>query len=105
MIALLREVVATRGRLRIPAGVVAQVWRDGAGQAVVARLLRSSQVEVRGLDEQLARACGELCAAAGTSDVIDASVVILAREHGDTIVTSDVDDLRRLDPTAALERI
>ena len=105
MIALLREIVATRGQIRIPAGVVGQVWRDGGRQAVLARLLRSSQVEVRSLDEQLARACGEVCAAAATSDVIDASVIIIAREHGDTIVTSNIGDLRRLDPTATIERI
>jgi hypothetical protein len=42
---------------------------------------------------------------AGTADVIDASVIITAREHGDTIVSSDVPDLRRLDPSAAIERI
>jgi hypothetical protein len=40
--------------------------------------------------------------ATGTSDVIDASVVIVARERNDNIVTSDADDLRRLDPTAPI---
>jgi hypothetical protein len=105
MIALLREVSTARGRFRIPAGVLGQVWRAGSKQAVLARFLRSAQVEVRPLDEALARVCGELCAVSGTADVIDASVVITAREHGDTIVSSDVGDLRRLDPRAAIERI
>jgi hypothetical protein len=105
MLALLREIVARRARVRIPAGVVGQTWRDGSRQAVLARFLRSSQVEIRALDGQLARACGELCAASGTSDVIDASVVITARERRDTIISSDVVDLRRLDPTARIERI
>jgi hypothetical protein len=105
MIALLREIAAAHGRFRVPAGVLGQVWRDGSKQAVLARFLRSAQVDVRLLDEQLARACGELCAAAETADVIDASVIITAREHGDTIVSSDVPDLRRLDPSAAIERI
>jgi predicted nucleic acid-binding protein len=105
MIALLREIAARHARIRIPAGVVGQTWRDGARQVLLARLLRSSQVEVRVLDGQLARACGELCAATGTADVIDASVVITASEHRDTILTSDVADLRRLDPSATVERI
>jgi hypothetical protein len=105
MIALLHEVAARSGRVRVPAGVVGQAWRDGARQAVLARFLRSSQVEINALDADLARACGELCGAAHTSDVVDASVVITARQHRDTIVTSDVVDLRRLDPSAVIERI
>jgi hypothetical protein len=64
--------------------------------------LRSEEVEIVPLDEQLARSCGELCGAARASDVIDASVVIVARERRDLIVTSDPDDLRRLDPTVQI---
>jgi hypothetical protein len=64
--------------------------------------LRSEEVEIVPLDEQLARSCGELCGAASASDVIDASVVILAREWQDPIVTSDPGDLRRLDPSAQI---
>jgi hypothetical protein len=59
-------------------------------------------VEIVALDEHLARSCGELCAAASRPDVIDASVVILARERRDPIVTSDPNDLRRLDPGARI---
>lgn len=69
---------------------------------MLARFLRAAEVEITALDEQLARACGDLCAATKTADVIDASVVILARERRDPIVTSDPDDLRRLDPEAQL---
>jgi hypothetical protein len=105
MVALLQEALSSGACLRIPAGVIGQAWRGGAKQAVLARLLRSDHVEIRVLDEYLARACGELCAATATADVIDASVVITAREHGDSIVTSDVDDLRRLDPAAKIERV
>jgi hypothetical protein len=105
MLALLQRVAARSGRFRVPAGVVGQVWRDGARQSVLARFLRAPQVEITPLDGDVARACGELCAAARTSDVIDASVVIAARQHPGTIVTSDVDDLRRLDPSAMIERI
>ncbi len=69
---------------------------------MLARFLRIDEVEVVPLDDQLARACGELCGATETSDIIDASVVILARLRGDHIVTSDPRDLRRLDPTCPI---
>lgn len=105
MIALLQEILACRGYFRVPAGVVAQAWRDGRRQTVLARFLSAPQVEIRVLDGPLSRACGELCAATGTSDVIDASVAIIARERRDRIVTSDVRDLAKLDPSAQLERV
>ena len=105
MIALLGQALAQRRTLRIPAGVVGQAWRDGRTQAALARFLRTEEVEIVSLDEQLSRSCGELCGATGTSDVIDASVVILARERRDVIVTSDPDDLRRLDPQSPIFQI
>ena len=105
MIALLSQAVAQRRNLRIPAGVVGQAWRDGRIQVALARFLRTEEVEIVSLDEQYSRSCGELCGATGTSDVIDASVVILARERRDVIVTSDPDDLRRLDPESPIVRI
>jgi predicted nucleic acid-binding protein len=37
-----------------------------------------------------------------TRDIADAHVVVCARRSGQTIVTSDPDDLRRLDPTLTL---
>lgn len=100
MIALLDRAL-TQGRIfRVPAGVVGQAWRDGRVQVVLGRFLRSEEVEIVPLDDQLARSCGELCAATNSLDVIDASVVIIARERRDPIVTSDPSDLRRLDPAA-----
>jgi hypothetical protein len=42
---------------------------------------------------------GRLLAASGTSDVVDAHVVICARRAGQQAVTCDPDDLRALDPT------
>ena len=102
MIALLDRALAQGRTIRVPAGVVGQAWRDGRVQVVLARFLRSEEVEIVSLDEQLARSCGELCAATNSPDVIDASVVILARERRDPIVTSDPNDLRRLDPEAQI---
>jgi hypothetical protein len=105
MIALLREILGQGLGVRVPSGVIGQAWRDGRRQVTLARLLRAREVEIVPLDGQLSRACGELCGIAGTSDVIDASVVITAKERNDVIVTSDPDDLRRLDPAVNLVRI
>jgi predicted nucleic acid-binding protein len=81
---------------------VGQAWRNGRVQVTLARFLRSEEVEIVPLDEQLARFCGELCAAANSADVIDASVAILARERREPIVTSDPNNLQRLDPAAQI---
>lgn len=102
MITLMDQALTARKAFRIPAGVVAQAWRDGRNQVTLARFLKAPEVEIVPLDEHLSRACGELCGATGTSNVIDASVVIVARERNDVIVTGDGDDLRRLDPTAPI---
>lgn len=92
-------------RLAAPAGVVGQVWRDGSRQARLARLLGSDLVEVVPLDDTSARAAGQLCGVAGTRDVIDASVVLCARERGHYVLTSDVDDLQRLDSSLRYVRV
>lgn len=105
MTALLRRTLAERSTFHVPAGVVGQVWRNGARQAVLARFLKSREVEIHRLDEHAAKACGTLCDAAGTSDVIDASVVLTAWAHGGVIVTSDPEDMLRLDAEVSVERI
>ena len=81
--------------LRTSAIVVAQVWRDPSGRQ--ARLLRA--VDVRAVDDRLARDAGVLLGQAGTADPIDATVVLVA-ESGDHLLTSDPEDLRRLAATA-----
>lgn len=88
--------------LIVPAGVLAQVWRDGSRQARLAVLVESGATQVTVLDAQTAKATGALCGRSGTADVVDASVVIAARVAGAPIVTADTSDLRRLDPDAEL---
>ena len=102
MIALLQHALAQGLAFRVPSGVLAQAWRDGRTQVTLARFLRTEEVEIVPLDDQVARSCGELCGASNTADIIDASVVILARQRRDLIVTSDPSDLRRLDPAAKI---
>jgi hypothetical protein len=103
MTSLLSQVLVDQTIIAVPTGVIAQVWRGGMRQARLARLLSDPAVEVVPLDDERARAVGILCGRTRTSDVIDASVVLCAREHGRApIVTSDPEDLRRLDPGARL---
>ena len=83
--------------LLVPAGVVAQAWKDGSRQARLARLLGSPICDVLALDDRQARAAGQLCGVAATADVIDASVAVAALDRGARVLTSDPDDLRRLD--------
>jgi alpha-beta hydrolase superfamily lysophospholipase len=84
--------------LSVPAGVLAQAWRDPRAETRLARFVASAQCEVVPLDRRAAKLAGQLCGATGTSDVVDASVVVCAHDRGQAVVTSDPVDLRRLDP-------
>lgn len=102
MIARLRIAQRNAVSLRTSAIVLGQVWRDASGrQATLARALRA--VDVRAVDNRLGREAGVLLGRAGTADPIDATVVLVAT-HGDRLLTSDPDDLRRL-ATAAGRRV
>jgi hypothetical protein len=55
--------------------------------------------------DELAKEVGELCSKAGTTDVVDASVALVAARPGvRTLYTSDPDDLRGLLDAAAGNR-
>lgn len=101
MWAVLR-VAADEGKpVYVPAGVIAQAWRDGSRQALLSRALRHCD-EVP-LDGVVARAAGLLCGQAGTADVIDASVALtastLARSADALVFTSDPSDIAHLAET------
>jgi hypothetical protein len=88
------KIAHVRGELPLTnAAVLGQVWRGGARQARLSQALTG--IDVRPVDEDLGRAAGVLLAAARTSDLIDASIVLMAHD-GDQIVTSDVEDLTPL---------
>ena len=81
-------------------GVVGQVWRGGSGrQANLARLLPA--LEIAGLDAALGRRAGILLGRARMADVIDAALVLLAAD-GDSLLTSDPNDLEPLAAMAGL---
>jgi hypothetical protein len=78
----------------VPTVAIAQAWRGGPRQARLAKALRST--EPVSFDE-LAKAAGELCGKAGTADVVDASVALVAaRPQVRVLYTSDPDDLGAL---------
>jgi predicted nucleic acid-binding protein len=105
MRALVREALKADARIVIPAGVLGQVWRGSARQAPLRAIVKGPTTSVPVLDQILAEAAGVLCGRADTSDVIDASVALIARRLRAVVVTSDVEDLRRLDPSLPIERI
>lgn len=72
--------------------IVAQVWRDGARQARLVRLLTA--ISLHALDD--GRVVGAILARAGTHDVVDAHLVSMAVRLGEPILTGDVDDINRL---------
>jgi predicted nucleic acid-binding protein len=105
MRALCREALRTGARLVVPAGVVGQVWRDSVRQVPLRALLMGETTSIPALDQTMAQAAGTLCGRAGTSDVIDATVALTARLEHAVVVTSDVEDIRRLDPSLSIERV
>lgn len=94
--ALVRLAEAGDAGLRTSAAVVAQVWRDGARQARLARLLGAGVVQEVALDAVAARRVGEICGRRGGTDVVDGHVVVLAGRSGRRVLTSDPDDLAAL---------
>ena len=102
VIALLARATATDGTVTIPAAVVAQVIRDPARQVRTSKLIRQPNTRLPALDAAAAIQVGRLLAASRTTDVVDAHVVLCAREAEDAIVTTDPRDLARLDPNARL---
>ncbi|MBI4703430.1 MAG: PIN domain-containing protein [Deltaproteobacteria bacterium] len=94
LMAHLKEALQRGADLTVPTVVVAEVWRGGPRGARVARLLGACSVEPLG--EGLARTAGEAIAALPGAGAIDAIVMASAAARGDRVLTSDPDDLGRL---------
>lgn len=94
---------AERGAVvTVPATALAQAIRQPSRQARLARLIRQPSTDVVHLDRVDATSVGRLLAASDTVDIVDAHVVICARRSGQSVVTSDPEDLHRLDPALTL---
>ena len=87
--------LAAKGAIAIAtsSGVMAQVWRGGARQARLGRLLRSDVLEELALDAFASRRIGTLAATMGAKDVVDGHVALIAADRAAIVVTSDPDDL------------
>ncbi len=96
--AMLRNAADDSAQVSVPAGVVAQAWRGGNRQALLSRAL--THCDEVPLEGSLARATGLLCGRAGTADIVDASVALVAAARSQTgptaLITSDPTDLRHL---------
>jgi predicted nucleic acid-binding protein len=98
VVVLLARAVQANVAVTVPATALAQAIRHPERQVRLARLIRQPATAVVALDRVDATQVGRLLAVSGTSDVADAHVVMCARRAGQRVVTSDADDLRRLDP-------
>jgi hypothetical protein len=83
-------------RITIPATALAQAIRNPARQARLSRLLRQAGTDLVALDGSDATAVGILLARTGTADIVDAHVVVCARRAGQSVVTSDAAELKRI---------
>lgn len=80
--------------IHVPSVVVSQAWRDSRRQVRLGRFLAGCHVVPVNLET--AKAAGVLCGKAGTADVVDATVVVMAASLGAIIWTSDPGDIRAL---------
>jgi hypothetical protein len=105
VIALVARALERGDRVTIPATALAQAMRNPARQARLSRLIRQPGTDVVPLDAPDATAVGQLLASTNTADVVDAHVIVCARRAGQHVITSDLDDLRRIAPGVPLVAI
>lgn len=89
-------------QITVPATALARAIRDPGRQVRLARLIRQPTTDVVPLDRVDATNVGRLLATTATADIADAHVVVCARRSGQQVLTSDPDDLQRLDPGLCL---
>jgi predicted nucleic acid-binding protein len=100
---LLRRARSRDVSIVVPTVVVAQVVRSGGRQANLRRFLADSYLSFVGIDYPTALEIGALLGHSGTADVVDACVAVSAqRLNHCPVVTSDPENLGKLDPTLPL---
>ena len=103
MQARLDETRRRGGTVCVPVGAIAQAWRSPR-QVRLARLLKSRDIDFAVMTPNVARSVGLMCARTGHADVIDVHVALCARERRHAIVTSDPDDMLRINPALPVIR-
>lgn len=81
-----------RDNVLVPSTALAQAWRGLASQALLSRALQQCAIVPF---DPVARTAGELCGRAGTDDICDAHVALVAATS-DALYTSDPSDLDHL---------
>lgn len=102
---LIEEAYGSRTEMVLPSVVLAQVWRDGARQALLSRVLRNPGLVEARLHHEDAKRVGELLRESGTTDVADAHVAMLAASLGAPVITSDPGDISKLNAELPLIRV
>ncbi len=102
VLALIARATELGVRITVPATALAQAIRNPARQARLSRLIRQAGTDLVALNGPDATAVGLLLARAGTSDIVDAHVVVCAQRAGQFVVTSDAANLRRIAPEMQL---
>ena len=105
VVTLLARAKELGSRITIPATALAQVMRNPAKQARLSRLIRQAGTDLIALDGPDATAVGLTLARTGTADIVDGHVVVCAQRAGQSVVTSDADDLRRISPGLRLVNV
>ena len=103
VIALLTRAADNGDRVTVPVTALGQAIRNHARQVRLIRLIRQPYTDLIPLTADDAKAVGILLAGTGTSDIVDARVVICARRADQPVVTSDPRAFNRIDPTLDLE--
>lgn len=90
--ALIKRAAERGHELHTTHPVMAQVWRQPAQQANLARALR--HFDIHALDDSVV--VGRRLAVTNTSDVVDAHLAVVAENLGTFILTGDPDDMSQL---------
>jgi len=105
VIALIARAFELGANVLVPATALAQAIRQPERQARLSRLIRQPGTTVVPLDRVDSVRVGRLLATTGTSDVVDAHVVVCAQRAGTSVATSDAGDIGNLDPTLSLVEV
>ncbi|MFV2198943.1 hypothetical protein [Nocardiopsis sp. LOL_012] len=99
---LVQRVVREHRRIIVPAGVLAQAWRDDTRQHAISRLIKGRTTLIDPLNKETARQAGALLGRAGASDVVDGHVALLGAKFRAPVLTSDPDAIGKIDPALTI---
>jgi len=105
VITLIARATELAAPIVVPAPALAQAIRRPERQARLSRLVRQPRTTVAPLDRVDAVRVGRLLVVTGTSDVVDAHVVVCAQRSNTAVATSDADDIAQLDANVAIVEI